>query len=229
MEKEKIINTIRNLFARANKDKNPYEEEINSSLKLAKELMTKNNLSLSEIEIKESSDDDVKKIYSKETGKMRFWQKFLASKIIAPIFEVEAIYSRAQYSTFCYIFVGYKDDPILAKEAYEYLVDYIKKLGKTKEQNRKRRTSYYEGLIDRLTEKAKEEVYLNNLSKSQQVHCKALIIIKEEKINKWLNENMKTKTMNFKFTSRKDFYENSYNKGRKDADNIDLRNRKKIQ
>lgn len=226
---DKIIKRIRKLLAVGNKSKNPYEGEVNTALDLAKKLMAKNNLSLSEVEIAESSDEDVQRVYSKEEKQMRFWEKLLASKVVAPIFEVEAFLHKTGYRKNSICFVGYKKDPKIAAEIYAYLVTYIKRLGKTTEGTRKKRTSYYEGLIERLIERAKEEVYLNNLEKSQQVCSRALVVVKKERINRYTAENMNIKSGRFAYRSRKDFYGDSYQRGKQAANNIDLRNRKKVE
>jgi len=222
--RSKLIERIRKLLAVGNKEKNPYEEEVNTALALAKKLMAEHNLTLSEVEVKQSGDDDIDKVFSKEYGKIRFWQKTLAL-VVAKIFQVKSIQYPLYKRGIMILFVGYKEDSKIAKEVYEYLVDYIKLLGKKAESDRKRRTSYYEGLMERLWERANEEVLLDRMN---TVKCRTIVVAKEHRIKDWLTENMKLKPANNKYISRKDFYRDSYEKGRKDANNIDLRNRNKI-
>ena len=213
INRQKIIERIQALFALGDTTRNPNEGEVKTALRMAKKLMAKYNLSLSEIELKKQGENGIGITSHDELKMYRGWELKLAH-IACKLFNVQMVVNKQSFSKKSnLLFVGFKVDGQLAKECFTYLYTTIK-LMSSSITPKESRYAYRAGLIDTLYERVEAEL---ELDKSYLEKSKALVVIKNEMIKTWVNKNMNTHTTQSKYRnySANDFF--AYIKGQVDV------------
>lgn len=166
-QKDKLLRKIKKSLALSQNNSN--ENEAQTALLKAQEMMAKYNLSLSEIDLKEHDkmkESDIQVAYK---GRGTFWVKSLA-RIIADNFRCYYFYSTLNRKTYIK-FLGLKEDVEIAKEVYTFAVDVIDFYSKMyildnmiegKGEITKSKNSYIVGFLSGLKDKFKEQVNKNN-------------------------------------------------------------------
>ncbi len=230
MDKLTIISRIKALLSLGDSSRNPYEEEVKTALKMAQDLMKKYNLTLSEIDLKNSPDTDIDKTQTDYEGHLEPWKRHLA-RVIKILYDVEPIIDGVAYHKNSYLFVGFKVDCECAKITYDYLINLIDFKSKLKYKGQRlQRYAYLQGFLSCLEERAtKEKELIDSLNKStENIKYGALVIIKHDRIRDWLSKNLKTHNVhNRSELNLEDLIE--YQKGYCDANKIKLNNKKEIK
>lgn len=225
INREKIIERIKQLFALGDSSRNPNEGEVKTALRMAKKLMAKYNLSLSEIEIKESGESCIIELNSNEFKHFRGWETRLAN-IAAKLFKVRLVIGASHGMRLRnMIFVGYRVDAELAQKCFSYLLYTVRVMSSTT-KGRISRGAYRDGIIDRLNQRVEEELILDAAMKEK---CRAIVIAKDSMIKSWMKENMNLRDKKAVYRDYKSQDIKSYCRGVVDANNIDLMNRRKMK
>jgi hypothetical protein len=220
MNKSDIIDKIRKLFALGDRTRNPNEGEVKTALGMASKLMKEHNLNLSEIDL-EKQKEDISEEFSKTRSIIAFWERKLA-KMVAKLFNCDAIINANYNRNRGYIFIGFKEEAKLASQCYEYLDYNIRILANTYS---KQKMDFYAGITDRLQERINEEIKLNTPQETSK--CTAIVCCKDKLIKSYEKKNM---SLTMERRSKPDIDEVSpdYYKGYLSGDKLDLQNRKKI-
>lgn len=147
---EKLLNKISNLMKRAAEAD---DEEGQSSIVLAQRLMTKHNISASQIEAFESESEI--HLANRKFGRVLWWHKQLAI-VISKAFRCQAIMCGSSLQ-----FVGLNEDSEIAKEVFEGALEHIKyrksqMFYATKEEKNSYVIGFIEGLKDKLEKQAEQ-------------------------------------------------------------------------
>lgn len=220
MEKDKIIDRIKKLFALGDKNRNPNEGEVKSALRKAKQLMKHYNLSLSELELDKQKEDIIQENVQ-GSRYISFWERKLA-RMVAKLFNCDCIINSGYFSR-GWIFVGFEAEAKLASQCYQYLVNVIKIMANIYAT---KKLEFYAGITDRLQERIDEEIKLNTPQETSK--CKAIVCCKNKLI-----ENYKKNQMKLTQERRKNPNINTisidYFIGKIKGDELDLQNREKIK
>lgn len=220
MEKFKIIDRIKKLFALGDKNRNPNEGEVKSALRKAKQLMKQYNLSLSELELEKQKEDIIKETV-KGTKYISFWEKKLAN-MVAKLFNCDAIINAGIFSR-GWVFVGFKDEAKLASQCYQYLNYVLRIMANT---YAKKKLDFYAGITDRLQERVNEEIKLNTPQETSK--CTAIVCCKNKLIKSWEKKNLNIRQI-FRKNPNINEVSPDYYKGYMAGNNVDLHNRKKVK
>jgi hypothetical protein len=225
-DKTRIIERIKSLLSLGDSSRNPYEEEVKTALVMAQKMMKKYNLTISEIDFKNSSDDKIGRVQTSKEGHLEPWKHKLA-KVIKILYNVEPIIQPVYNHRRCWLFIGFQLDCELAKYTYDYLEDLIDFRSKLKYKGRRlQRLAYLQGFLQCLLDRAEAEKA--KIETSEDIKYGSLVIVKSDRIDKWISENLKTtqehrnQEMNLE-----DMIE--YNEGYSDAKKIKLGNKKEIK
>lgn len=224
-DKDTIIGRIKALLSLGDASRNPYEEEVKTALSMAQKLMKKYNLSMNDINIKETPDDSIKEKYTSRGGHLEPWKRNLAH-VIQLLFDVEPIIHPITFHRRCWCFVGFEVDCKLAAYTYDYLESLIDFRSKLKYKGRRRqRQAYLQGFLECLLERATAEKAKRDTP--EDIKYGSLVVAKNDRIKKWISENLKTKQE--KRRGELDLESMlEYSQGYQDAKRIDLNNNKKI-
>jgi len=224
-DKTRIIERIKALLALGDSTRNPYEEEVKTALLMAQKMMKKYNLTISEIDFKNSSDNEIHKTTTNYCGHLEPWKIELA-QVMKILYGVAPIINQDYYHKRSFMFIGFKIDSELATYTYDYLVNLIDFRSKLKYNGRRQqREAYLQGFLQCLLDRAEKETKKKD---EESIKCNSLMIVKTDRINKWISENLKTcKTHSRKPMSLEDMIE--YAEGYKDAKKVKLNNKKEIK
>jgi hypothetical protein len=132
VDKEKIISKIRKLLAMAG-SKSYNEHEATNAASQAQKLLTKHNLSISEVEAKEVETLDMK--FTDDGDHVYDWKIYLSQGIETAfgvrIFILGNVESGRQFGV---RFIGGAVDISVAKYTYEYLIETVDRLYKEKQE-----------------------------------------------------------------------------------------------
>jgi hypothetical protein len=225
-EKETIINRIKSLLALGDSTRNPYEEEVKTALSMAQKLMKKYNLTLSEIEIVKSSDEEIGKCKTTKEGHLTTWRMQL-SMVMKILFDVEPLIQTTYSHYRNIIFVGFKTDCELASITYDYLENIIDFRSKLKYKGKRlQREAYLQGFMDCLLKRAGLEKSEKN--NQEDIKYGSLVLIKSERIKNYMSNKFKIRQeKNKQQPNLEDMIE--YDKGYKDGNKISLNNKKEIK
>lgn len=167
-QKEKLIRKIHKSLKLSSN--NPNENEAQTALLKAQELMAKYNLSLSEIDMQEEfgqrKEVDTNVVY---TGKLKWWMRKLAN-IIGDNFRCYWFWSTVNRKHKVQ-FLGLKEDVEIVKEVYNFAIDVIEYYSKMyilenmisgKEEIERTKNDYISGFLSGLREKFEEQVNKND-------------------------------------------------------------------
>lgn len=222
-EKSKIIERIQTLMALGDASKNPYEEEVKTALNMAQNLMKKHNLTLSDIEIKKSSDDSIGTTNSTKHGHITWWERELA-KLVAKLFNCQYLLNQGYYHNNSILFVGFKDEAQLANITFDILQKVISFRSMLKYKgHRLERNAYLSGILQCLTERIQQETFENT---TEETNITAIVVAKDQRIKCWIDKEFKISHSHYKIPiqeSMVDFFE-----GYMDGKKLDLNNKKKL-
>jgi hypothetical protein len=195
MVKEKAIDLIQKVLAKANN--NPNENEAELAMLKAQELMVKYNLTMSDVTTVEEEEKEVVNAQATDNGRTMWWIKSL-SAVIARNFRCESINHYVGGKSHLR-FIGLKDDVDIAqkifafaKEMVEILSnDYVDKLVreynsnwmtnkgvKTKKDYAGAKNDYIKGFIKGLQAKFQEQIDKNGWG---------LIIVKDDMVVEYID------------------------------------------
>ena len=225
-DKSKIIERIKCLFALGDSTRNPHEEEVKTALRMAQKMMKKYNLSISEIDFKNATDDKINQFQTTKTGHLEPWKRHLG-QLMKILYNVEPLMNTPDFHKRNYIFVGFEVDCKLAIQTYDYLHDLIDFKSKLKYKGRRlQRQAYLQGLLTCLLDRAIKETNLNK--KPEDIKYGSLVVVKGDRINKWISENIKVTHIHCKSESNlEELIE--YSEGYEDGKKIKLGNKKELK
>jgi hypothetical protein len=185
MDKEKAIDLVQKVLAKANNNTNQHEAEL--AMLKAQELMVKYNLEMSEIsDIKE--DKEVVKTDVTKEGKTLWWVKQLAS-VIGKNFRCEALlYTLDGKSKM--VFIGLKEDVAVAVKVFGFAtdsmlmcsdryIDILKVKNGTTDRYTEEKKNYIQGFIEGIKTKYAEQVKQNGWG---------LILVKDKMVTDYLGK-----------------------------------------
>ena len=218
--KNKIIDRIKKILATA--ESTSFEAEAETAFKIAKGLMATYGLSMSEIEMQEEIEGNIIEAMTDEKGKIFNWEKMLAVAV-EELCDTKLIIYHTGRNKSSLKFIGFKDDVTLSIQLYNFLNITLKQLVAKQYKGKRQRNSYLLGMTNCLGRRAKTE---SQKVKEEVKTYNALVVIKEEEINKYVNDTHK----NLKSTSvRSRIDTEAYEKGQYDGNFVDLNNRRKLQ
>jgi len=218
--REKIVDRIKKILALASKTS--FEGEAKTAMRMAKGLMKSFGLTMSEVEIKESVEDNIVEEMTDISGKLMNWKKVMAMAI-EELCDTRLILTQLKSGKFGFKFIGLKDDVKLSIILFNSFKLIMRDLAVKNYSSKIQRTSYLLGLADRLLKRAEKETVL---AKEEVSTYNALVVVKEKEINKYVDENLgKIHTSPIKSKINTE----AYAKGYVDGDKIDLQNKEKIK
>lgn len=159
MELDKVLGKIKKIL-RLSKD-NPSEEEALTAAKMARNLLAKYSLSMSDIDLdNDGRSSDMLYMPANNNKGVKVWEGALAHimsefvPVRAVIFEVCKVNKRGKHRTIH--FIGNREDVVVAIEMYRYLRSTIKKMARKHYKVKKLIKSYATGAVDRLCHRFKE-------------------------------------------------------------------------
>jgi hypothetical protein len=221
--KSDIIERIQKLFAMGDSSRNPNEEEVKTALAMAMKLMHEHNLSLSDVQLKQEQNN-IKQEATNEQGKFHLWERTLAS-LVGKLFDCRVVEQGISYypRKRIFLFIGFPQDVIIAKNCYEYLHFNIKLLAGLMA---KHKMEFYAGIIAALDERVMEEI--QNRTPEENNACKAIVCIKKDIVTNWINKNLTLKTIHRR-TRNYDSCSADFLKGRLAGESLDLNLNKKLE
>lgn len=219
--REKVIDRIQKLLAIADPNRNCYEGEMQTALRMAKNYMSTYGLSMSEVEIRDCEDSEIDEVYSERCGVIRQWERILAMAV-AEACDVKAILRKAGHAQLIR-FVGFVDDIEMAKSIFDRLCVSIRSMAVREYNDVHRQCSYMLGVSERLYKRSKDE---SNAVKVETVSYGALIVVKQARVDKWISEHVGKLHYGSRPTSS---YDNkAFMHGLVDGGNVAFDNRKKV-
>lgn len=249
MEKNSVIEKIKKLLAVTEKESNATEGEIKNAMMMAKKLMAKHSLSMTDIDL-QSEEQVFNSRIGLCKGKMSEWEQSLLY-VINLLCDVESVITKRKkwdYHQSKYVrsvdgyFIGYKTDVAIAEALFHSLVKTIRIMRrKYMKENKmeimvktevmgvskgKIKLSYMYGVISRLERRAFELKGENlGLSKTEQEKYGALVVVKNAAIKKYMEENLNIRESRQR---EKQIDGDAYKKGYDAAGEIDLGTKKRL-
>lgn len=178
---EGILSRIRKCLKLADKKNGATEAEAAAAMAMARKLMDKHNLSMSDVEIKEELDSGAKEV---EVGGQKaytaLWEKHLA-RVCDHLFECRHYYSVRPGDGWtgkkiAIAFIGVGQDPFIAKEAYTILLGVVRKMGSSKGYTGAALRDYCLGVVTTLINRAYE--IAAESKRQQETKCRDLVVAK---------------------------------------------------
>lgn len=229
MTKDQAIRKVQLLFAKADPKSNNFEQEAFQALQIAKKIMAKNGLEMSDIpadsEKKESFEFDEGTAF---IGRVAPWEKNL-TMVIELLCQVRALYNKSRISQKTKIrFIGTKTEISVAIELFKIIrksVNYrSREAYPVPLYGHKINISYKEGFVVRLYERAKETVKMD--SPAEQEKYAVMVISKDDALSTWIDDEYSPKED--KVRKRPALNDNAFYRGYVDAENESLHAKKSI-
>lgn len=204
-----------------------HQAESDTAMRMAKKLMAKHDLSMSDIDLFDSPDNTIEELMIDETTIKDRWDWTLVCTVMT-LCNVRAIRTkdRKDRRWFANVsFVGYKQDVLLAKEIYVMLRVTAISMAAGYSAKHKKRHSYLLGLTDNIHERAQEEI---PLPPEQKIKYGALVIAKEKNISIWINKSSHIKGSH-RTTKNNDIDPWAYAAGQNAGKNVALKNKKEVE
>ena len=215
-KREKLLNKITNLLKLSENNSN--ENEAQSALLKAQEIMAKYNIEQQELGIKEENKKIMKKKIIENKGRIMWYEYSLAS-IISKNFRCTYYSSRnkGKYNASITI-LGLEEDVLICSYLFDFAINMLKKFGKEYIKNNSNENTnntslknvYYNGFIKGLDKSFKEQVEQNNWG---------LVLVKDALV---IQEESKLNIKSIKTSGIKPLYENNngaFNSGFSDGYN----------
>lgn len=224
-ERSKILDRIKKILALA-KGTN-FEGEADTAMKMAQSYMTQYGLSMTDVEIGESLDEEIvsEPVDRKNPNN---WE-WLLGLAVATVTDTKAYISHLRVGRILK-FMGYKSDVDFAKVLYSVLYVATKtasyaKFGREKE-DRNIRFSFRVGCAVRLDERATEEK--QTIVKEESNNRFALVVVeKKNRIQMWAEKNLNLQIS--KSRSKTQLNPVGFAMGKIHANNMDLMNKSKVE
>lgn len=232
MEKEKLIDLVRKLFALGDKNRNSSEAEAQLATQKAQELLKQHNIDMAEILVKDGQktvdikiDNEI--VFTLNRSSMSSWEKRLIS-IVQFATETKGFFQKdyrdvwGKKITWKVGFIGTEWDRAVAKELYNYLHEKIYKLSKYHyPESMPQQRSFMEGFCYRLMQRVDEmnEEKKEDIDENQKYAL--MIINKKDAINKYIDDQMKLKTARSGGKAG-EFHSSAFKHGTQEANNVDL-------
>lgn len=253
-EKESIIKKIQKLLALGNADKNSSKEEAAVALKMAQDYMDKHNLSMSEVEIKNSGFENMTTCVTGERRRLQVWEKLLA-QVVAIVCDTEE-FVQGHSGRQTVMFVGMKKDVEFSVSLFgvfrkQMKLDAIKHFP-VKEgpaQWRQRKVDILNVMFSRVPYKPPKykykklrndylyalNVFVGEVATRQKAYgvteysnSRSLVIVKKDKVDEYIKEKI---VFNIKKEPKrkKEISPEAIRLAREDSANFDLHNKEKLE
>ncbi len=215
-----IIEKVRKCLALAH-GKGATEAEAAAALKAAHKLMRKHNLEMSDVDFKKIEEEGPKKA---DTGKprayMASWEMSLA-RVCDELFETEHYVNDANYRGWTgsmrnIVFIGLGADAAIASEAYKILRKIVQRLGSSRGYKGSALREYCEGVVMTLNNRAYE---MMEKSKEANVKTKAMVVVKSDIVEKWVEDNIYLASMKTRGASGE---AGTFSQGAQDGNSVNL-------
>lgn len=234
--KQEIIEKIRACFARADVKRSGWEAEAETSMRMAKRLMADYNLSQAEVELGDMDKDNnaVSPDIVEEGGLDHYKNlenyEIMLTHVCEYLFNVKPIikngWNKHTGKTGRYlVFIGFATDVALAKEVYSILRADVNALHAALGVgcSAADKYQYRMGVATTLAHRAKEMAA--GLSPEQEEKCRALVVVKDQQIDKWMQKEYP----NLRSTRARTRYSDAYMQGRKDGQKVSMDFRNKLK
>jgi hypothetical protein len=229
-ETESIVTKIRNLFKMADPANGATQNEIEIALRKAKELMTRHGIEQMQVEDKPAEEFQQETI---NTGRRRRDEDRWIPTVIHQVFEVKVLFTQAwdsAKSTYrhAYLFVGEPMDVAAAKLALPLIYEAMKtglnrhlKMTGTK-WNTHTANSFFRGVAKGFIEESTHgrQAEMRKFKKEEQDRFAIVIAEKKDRIEQWVDNNLKTTTA--KSRSRAGMDRAAFDHGRQVGSSIDF-------
>jgi hypothetical protein len=192
IEKKKLLNKIKHLLALGDKTKNNSVTEAEAAFSKAQEMMTKYNISLSDVEVEAVKSEKTGEVCSPQRSKRQQWEVILA-EACAKLFDAGLICNKKGSSLYHYQFVGIKADAEMACEVFKIISNTAKRLSLPYAKiSNTHRNSFCIGFARAIYEKVKfkPEVEASNYQ--------TLMVIKNKIVQDMIKEKTDGKVMHFR-------------------------------
>ena len=178
-QRAKIIETIRRCMSLGSNGSGTTQHEAETAMMMARKLMDKHNLSMSDVDFKKEVETGAKEVKVKHS-RFQFdaYEKMLAG-LVDLIFDTEHFYRYGGIDKAQIVFVGVGLDPEVAGESYSILLEAIRKMGAETGLAGASRRHYMMGVITGCKGRVKEE---KRRAAQESVKCRDMIITKDQLI-----------------------------------------------
>ena len=193
LETENVIRKVQKLLNLGNTNKNSFEHEADAALTMANKLMEENNLTMSDVKVKELEAEGAKDIKAEMRRNCVPWERMLGGAM-GKLFQCKAYRHQdpdkddCRKMWFCMAFIGVGTDPDVAQGAYETLHQQIIYMGKNSGYRGSEQGTYMLGVANAIFDRCNK---LHQEAKARQTlegTCKALVLVKETLINDFVEK-----------------------------------------
>lgn len=234
-ELQGIVEKIRKCLALGDSERNSNENEVETALKMARQLMDRHNLSMADVAERDGQvAGKIGEVRTEERSGAPNWEYDLTS-VLDHLFGVSSFvsvgYPRYKQRV---VFVGYESDVALANEVYKLLKLELSRMGLrwqrlnsdpllSAKQNLVRRHKYLDGVVHALWVRAKEQA----APTADSAKIMGLVVRKDKSIDEW----MRAKYPHLRATTRHStgLHSDATAQGKRDGQDVSLNFRESMR
>ena len=200
LETENVIRKVQKLLKLSDTQKNNFQAEADSALAMANKLMEENNLSMSDVVVKELKAEGAKDVRAEYRRNCVPWERMLGGAMGALFGCKSYRHQKADDDTwrktwYTMSFVGVGQDAAIASAAYETLHEQILDMGRRTAYRGSEQGTYMLGIAhaiyDRCNKLAKEAAK----NQKEKGVCKDLILVKDVVITEYCETKLRLRNI----------------------------------